>query len=178
MCQEGKLFRGNVTATSLTASDLGTPGEYRIESDGNKYKLYRSGTTLAINTPVQKDSASISETNFVVENLYTSNVPLAGFWTQQLTLASDVYFFGLIRGTMSMNGLYIEAAAPGLTKGCALVFGMNTKNVVQQLTSQSSNIIAPMVIGQHLDSDDRASNLGSQTDATDQAQVFVNLQGA
>ena len=61
-----EIFRRNVSETSLVASELGTPGEYRQEN-GKMYRLVMATASLSHGAPVQYATATIQTAGTVVQ---------------------------------------------------------------------------------------------------------------
>lgn len=92
------IFRRDASITSLTASDLGTPGEYREDEVGSIYKMvYDGNNTVADGGLVQLDSVSGTD-GFTVEQAYSTTLPAVGVNNTLGTWASGTYGFVLVKG--------------------------------------------------------------------------------
>ncbi len=167
MCQEGKIFRRPVTDTSLTASDLGTPGEYRHESDGRMYQLVQAGSTVAAGAVLQLDAVSAS-VGYIVDQAVGSDFPLRGINNSGVSLASSAYFFALVRGSVAAASIAIGS---DVTMATNVALQLNSDVKFAPHLSNATNSLAPVVWGQNIG----ASRLSTAT--TTQA-IFINAQGA
>jgi hypothetical protein len=168
MCQEGKIFRRNVTDTSTVASDLGTPGEYRIESDGRKYQLVQAGSTVAIGAVLQLDAVSAS-VGYIVDENVGSNFPLRGINNTGASHAANAYFFALVRGSVAAASLAIGSDV-SMATNVPLILNSDTL-FAPQISNSATNLIVPGIWGQNLGAS-RAS------DATTTQAIFIHAQGA
>lgn len=167
MCQEGKIFRRPVTDTSTLASDLGTPGEYRHESDGRKYQLVQAGSTIAIGAVLQLDAVSAS-VGYIVDENVGSNFPLRGINNTGASHAANAYFFALIKGSVAAASLAIGS---DVTMATNVPLQLNSDSLFAPQLNVSNDTIIPQIWGQNLG----ASRLSTAT--TTQA-IFIHAQGA
>jgi hypothetical protein len=95
-----QIHRRALSETSATASDLGTPGELRYDSDGNIYRLFRSLATLSHGASFHRATATASTASYGVNVAANSLNKPAGVhnqWTASIS-ASDIFFWGQVRG--------------------------------------------------------------------------------
>lgn len=167
MCQEGKIFRRPVTDTSTLASDLGTPGEYRIESDGRKYQLVQAGSTIAAGAVLQLDAVSAS-VGYIVDENVAVNYPFRGLNMAGASHAAGAYFFALVKGSAAAASLAIGTDASMQSN---VPLQLNSDILFASQANQPTNSVVPMVWGQNL----AASR---ESDDTTTQAVFIHAQGA
>lgn len=103
------LYRRDVSETSLTASDLGTPGTVRREPNGKLYKLFKASASLSHGAPVAYAAAA---TDGYTVGANPGNRPSNGVYNVgTANLAADAYFWGQVRGVGPvLNGGVTEAS--------------------------------------------------------------------
>lgn len=122
------IFRRGTGETSLTASDLGTPGELRIEPDSRQYRLVSVGSAVATaDGPqmIQLDSVSAS-VGYVVEPAHSSLVPLYGVYNATAALATGAYFWCMVRGSVGIGGVEVGSDV-SMAANIALMFNTDVR---------------------------------------------------
>jgi len=104
------IFRRALSETSTTASDLGTPGEIRYDTAGNKYRLVYLVGSCIHGGVLQYNSLSGNDGYSVLANAQTVIRP-AGVQNQALTsLTTGVYCWAQVAGMGSVSVLASYAA--------------------------------------------------------------------
>jgi len=96
------LWRRDVTDTSTTASDIGTPGEIRRESDGSIYRLVYASASMEDGNVFQLHSTSGSD-GYTGGNAWSLSVPVFGVNNTGASVAASAYFFAKIEGIGYVN---------------------------------------------------------------------------
>jgi hypothetical protein len=117
------IFRRALSETSATASDLGTPGEVREDTAGNKYRLVYMAAAATHGQVLRYDYASGTDGYSVIPNDQSKEVAaVAGVQNQAGTnLATGIYCWAQYKGYGSVSvaasydtGLALAVASAGL----------------------------------------------------------------
>jgi hypothetical protein len=117
---DNSLYRRDVSVTSLTASDLGTPGDYRTEG-AKVYQLVYANVSLSHGAPYQYESATSGTDGYKVGVVHNTTTKADGVYNAgTASCAASTYFWGQVRGVgavLASTTLASNVAARGSTGG-------------------------------------------------------------
>ena len=126
---DNALYKSNVSVTSLTASDLGTPGETRGGAgNGKLYQLVQATVSLSHGAAYQYQNATGATDGFLVSVNHLTDVRANGVWNgQTVSLVSNAYFWGQVRGvgpvlcggTSAASNVAMHASSIGAVEAAA-----------------------------------------------------------
>ncbi len=125
------IFRRSLSETSTTASDLGTPGEIRADTAGNKYRLVYLAAAATHGQILQYDYGSGTDGYSVIVNAQSKDItPVAGVQNQAGTnLGTGVYCWAQYRGYGSVSVSASYASALPLVLASAMLSTIATANL-------------------------------------------------
>lgn len=167
MAQAKDIFRRHVTVTDTVESNLGVVGELRAEGT-NLYRLFQAGASIADGGLLQLDTVSASA-GYIVEPAILPDQPIHAVNQCGTSVPDAGYFFGQVKGIMTVRSADINAVSMALNAAVCLDSGATPKlgTVVDAVTTVHPRIVQ----GQFIGAASRAS------DATDAARFYLVCQG-
>lgn len=150
---DNALYKSNVSVTSLTASDIGTPGETRGGAgNGNLFQLVQATVSLSQGAAYQYNNATAATEGYVISVAHNTQVRANGVWNgQTVSLVSNAYFWGQVRGVggvlngaaSNLSNVALAASAAG---GVTQVASLNPKHSFRTIASVLATVTANMHI--------------------------------
>lgn len=138
-----KIFRGGVSETSLTASDLGTPGEMRQEH-AKLYQLVQGTVSFDVGIGYQYQNAITGTEGYIVGANHNISAAANGVYNAQtVSVVSNAYFWGQVNGVGAVmmgaaslaSNILCRASTAGLVASAVSCQDANCFRTINSITA-------------------------------------------